>query len=70
MFNRLPGAMLKERHTRECRRGRSCGRALWHDTAAADVSELNRFAVFRVTEDGKPELFGTPEAAGARRPPD
>jgi len=38
MFNRLPGAMLKERHTRECRRGRSCGRALWHDTAAADVS--------------------------------
>jgi hypothetical protein len=38
MFNRLPGAMLKERHLHECRQGRNCGRALLHHTAAATLS--------------------------------
>jgi len=33
MFNRLPGAMLSERHMHECKQGRNCGRALLHDTA-------------------------------------
>src|ERR1700680_1639571 len=33
MFNCLPGAMLKERHTHECKQGHSCGRALLNDTA-------------------------------------
>jgi len=28
MFNRLPGAMLIERHAHECKLGHSCGRAL------------------------------------------
>ena len=38
MFNRLPGAMLKERHTHECRLGRNCGRTLLHNTAAVAQS--------------------------------
>jgi len=38
MFNRLPGAMLKERHMHECRLGRNCGRALLHDTAVGAES--------------------------------
>ena len=38
MFNRLPGAMLKERHMHECRLGCNCGPAPLHDTAAAAES--------------------------------
>jgi hypothetical protein len=34
MFNCLPGAMLKERHTHECGQGHSCGRALLKHSAA------------------------------------
>jgi hypothetical protein len=40
MFNRLPGAMLKERHMHECKLGRNCGRDLSHDTAP--VAESHR----------------------------
>jgi len=38
MFNCLPGAMLKERHTHECGMGRNCGRALLYDTAGSAKS--------------------------------
>ena len=38
MFNRLPGAMLKERHMHECKMGHNCGRALLQDTAAGAES--------------------------------
>jgi hypothetical protein len=38
MFNRLPGAMLTQRHTHEWKKGLSCSRALLHDTAAKALS--------------------------------
>ena len=38
MFNCLPGAMLKERHTHECGMGRNCGRAPLYDTAGSAKS--------------------------------
>ena len=34
----LPGAMLKQRHTHECKPGYSCGRALLDDTAGRTQS--------------------------------
>lgn len=56
MFNRLPGAMLTERHMHECRLGHNCGRALLHHTAAVAESH-------RLFNPAPPEVWLTADRA-------
>jgi hypothetical protein len=39
MFNCLPGTMLCKRHSHECKKGFSCGRALLHNSTGTQQSQ-------------------------------